>query len=190
MKSEIKLLMPLIAVVFLSCVSFKPVYLDLTAFVLEGQGDGVVSEIKEEGETLLLVDKNNTKEIAIRFTGEISVSVFERLKNASSYEFLTKIRPDGPIEALKLMNDLGLSSYLGDGVRPGNLPGLSLELSTSASDSIRISSPEGRWKVRTGKPETILIDGVEFSAYLLNTQRGDPQFDQPPFKADLILIRK
>lgn len=54
--------------------------------------------------------------------------------------------------------------------------------------AIELSSTEGSWAVKMGKSVIILIDGVEFSAHLLNTQRGDPQFGQPPFKADLILI--
>lgn len=191
MKPHIKILVPLIVIVLISCVTFKPVSLDLSALVLEGRGQGTVSEIKEESDALLIVDKLNEKEISIRFNGEIPPVVIDGINGASAYEFLSRLRPDGPVEALKLLDQMGLSVYLGDGLRPGSFPGLNLEIiNLSGSERIRISSPEGQWKVKAGIPADILIDGVKFTAYLLNTQRGDPQFDQPPFKADLILIRQ
>ena len=190
MKSGIVKILPLVTLALLSCVSFTPVYLDLSTLALEGTGQGLISEIEDNDGGLLIRDKAQDKEIAIRLKGDVPPGIIAGLKGAGAYDFRSRIRPDGPVESLILSDETGLLAYLGDGLRPGRLPGLELGFEAASENSIRIISSEGKGTVKTGQPTDILIEGIPFTSYLLNTQRGNPEFDQPPFKADLILIRK
>lgn len=186
-----KKILPLIALTLISCVSYKPVYLDLSMLMMEGPGEGKIVRSNCIDGTVFIETEKSEIDIEVRFDGIISSQIKNALCNGHEYVFSSNLRPDGPIEHLMLFDDKGLLAYLGDGLRT-NIPGIKLEIDSAKTDEdcINLKSSEGQWKVKPGKPEKILIDGVEFSAYLLNTQRGDPQFDQPPFKADLILIRK
>ena len=180
-----------IPVILISCVSFKPLYMDLSFNIMEGEGQGLIDASVWEGNTLILSDKKDDTSIEVEFSEALLPNAKASLTKGEEYRFNKRIKPDGPVEHLIIWKDKKSLAYLADGIRKGKLPGIPLEITHLDTDpeSVELNGPEGSWIVQVGKVEKIEMDGASYKAYLLNTEIGLNR-DQPPFKADLMLIRQ
>ena len=186
-----KKLFPILAVALFSCTSFKPMYLDLSMGMPAGEGAGRVSRVQREERQLRIEDDENRLAVDIRFTEAVPEKVQKAIGKSTEYRFRSHVRPDGPVESLRLSDGTGMIAYLGDGLRPGALPGLELEFHPVAGDdqAMEIRSAAGEWPLRTGKIQTIQWEGHSYDAYLLNIRKGI-NIDQPAFWFDVLLIRQ
>ena len=180
-----------IPVILISCVSFKTLYMDLSFNVMEGEGQGLIGASVWEGNTLVLSDKKDATSIEVEFSEALFPNAKDSLTKGEEYRFNKRIKPDGPVEHLIIWKDKKSLAYLADGIRKGKLPGIPLEISPLEDnpETVELNSPVGSWTVQVGKVEKIEMDGASYKAYLLNTEIGI-NHEQPPFKADLMLIRQ
>ena len=187
-KKRVLLVLP---VILISCVSFKPLYMDLSFNVMEGEGQGLIGASVWEGNTLILSDKKDDISIEVEFSEALFPNAKASLTKGEEFRFNKRIKPDGPVEHLIIWKDKKILAYLADGIRKGNLPGIPLEIIPldDKPESVELNGPEDSWIVQVGKAEKIEMDGASYKAFLLNTEIG-LNCDQPPLEADLMLIRQ
>ncbi len=173
-----------------SCTSYVPNSIELNATFPEGVESGKIENLVVNENYIHFISSKNGKEIAIISHQKLSENVVDRISESSYYSFYTRINPDGPVEVLSLSSEEILNVLLGDQLKPGKIPGLSLSYRSLPGGDIALFSDIDEWVIKQGVEKELYIDGVKYSATLLDMIKGDPQFDQPPLRIDLILVRQ
>ncbi len=174
-----------------SCQSFVPTSIELDSSLFDGKKLGVVSELTINDTYILFQDQSTEEEYKISFSQSLDTEAIDKIRKSDSFIFFSRPYPDGPVEAVYFYRNQNLEIYLGDQIKPGRIPELSLAYrnTLNTNDAIIIFDGKNEWILKTGDEKIIQIDGYEYRASLLNLIKGDPQFDQPPLRIDLMLIR-
>ena len=184
-----KKILLLLSFPFLSCASFQTSFMDLTLDSLGGRFQGSIKAV-EKGSNFYLISGQENSNMRITFSPKGPENLLDKLKLAEQYDFQSIQRPDGPIEFLTLSDKIGILAIFADGVPPGNIPGLNISVKDNHDDGILLISEGKETLVTIGRSVNSLIDNTDFKVYLLNKIVGDSQFDQPPLRIDLILVRQ
>ncbi len=190
MKLSMKNMLVLIPFILVSCLSFQRQSMDIKNDSLDMSAEGIIQELQIDGSELTILDEN--KKIKINFSNIIERDLDSSVLVGYKYIYMSSRTPEGPVEYLSISNSDGLTVFLGDRIGLGQIPGidLSINYSSNKQESLEISGEDGSWIIQAGKKRKISIQGEIFNTYLLNYQKGNPDLDQPPFKADLMLIRQ
>ena len=118
-----------------------------------------------------------------------TINSISQLKNAESYIYSHLRKPDGPISTLKLNKEEESFVWIFEGLREG---GVLQELSISQSegiDSIILKSPNKEWVVPADTETVVNWGEGDYIAYVSQISKGQLE-DQPPFRCNLILLKK
>jgi len=119
-----------------------------------------------------------------------SNEIINTLNKAKTYQYFNHIRPDGPVQTLILRNP-ELLAWVGNGIRSGMGPdGLKiLPDNEKSTDTVLLQSDDDSWTIPTGKERVIYWKSTNWLIYVSSVTIGALQ-DQPPFAADVVIIKQ
>ncbi|MDC7235962.1 MAG: hypothetical protein PQJ58_22250 [Spirochaetales bacterium] len=185
------------------CIAFFLILIPLVSCTSLGKKDNPVpAESRSENTTLIPrttgpVNSWNIENDRLVIQGEEPVSIIydlgksaskAALNSAETYRYSVRKRPDGPTITLTLYrgNEEILLAF--QGIREGAVLN-GLEVQAEGENTVLLKSSDREWIIQENKKTLIDWGEGEYTVYVSRIGRGTLA-DQPPFRCNLILLKK
>lgn len=179
------LILILVMIPFVSCKSLPQSEQTSGGEVSIPKSSGDISSFELEDGTLIIQSESEVF-IDYALNSEISYSVLE---STESYTYSQIRRPDGPITTLNLQSQERTVISVFEGLREGTVLKELTVSSSGATDSIILKSKEKEWTVPADTETVINWGDGDYIVYASRISLGKIE-DQPPFRCNLILLKK